>query len=625
MDESSDLVPPQQSSPKPQGRRPNPVCVLCRSRVSGHKSKCTRPMEGHGCTACKRYGLPCVFGGIALPTYPGPIRRQLGLATCNGCKDLGVRCDMKRPCDRCHSSGRECTGDFYHCFHRGVPGDDMYGYYLNLGFGPEGVNQVHTQELFTWEVPYNYNLEYLEWERRKALNNQVVHKRQPYRVEGQYKQTLEHVRDAEGQGVPLNYPQIFVAVGKDVTESVPLNESQVARDLIYYLSKKATNISSFQELPIQKGEYNILYNDTDLQRLNPGSQSHYSYIAPLRNTTSRPLTRPTSPGPARPQYWIPWTTKSEDMPVYDNRSYFKEGSPERVNLSAIRRNPFRSHPNENAESVLSAIPFWRTWDNGTMYPTRRPCQHENNTGTCNKETDRGCEDTSHIEEGVPICDECEVVSRESFYTEFTILAQQMRQYLCHQCSNGNFSVIDRLAGTGNKVYFIPQPEQEIPDFTSDSLIGTGLTQKVGGYKGVPLEITGCECGLKLFGRRLCSPHRLQHMLNMHEAVSDMRIYVDSVWGKQVCPLCKINPGIHDYNFQGVVGGEKSDKIWVCLVCHSFVATGDTTGIISRLYTTSEELLDQREAIPPPYSIKEEDKIKADAELKRRYQAEAYDA
>ncbi|KAI1471677.1 uncharacterized protein F4812DRAFT_467665 [Daldinia caldariorum] len=578
MDQSSALLPPQQPYARSGGRHPNPVCVLCRLRVSGHKSRCTRPMEGHGCTACKRYGLPCVFGGIALPTYPGPVKRQLGMATCNGCRELNVRCDMKRPCDRCHIAGKQCTGEFFHCFHRGVPGDDMYGYYLNLGFGPEGVNHVHSQQIFAWEVPYNYNLEYLEWERRKALNNQVVQKRLTQPVVKEYKQTGEHLRNAVNQGVPVDYDRILEDLTKDVNDNVPLNESQVARDLIYYLSKKSMSISSFEELPIQKSEFNILYNEADLQKLNPGSQSHYSYIAPLRNTASRPLTRPTSPGPARPQYWIPWATKSDDIPVYDNSLYFKPGSPERINLGAIRRNPFKSHPNENAESVLSTIPFRRMWDEGHMYSTRRPCQEENHTGKCNKDTDRGCEDTSHIGEGVPICDECEATNREKFYTEFTILALQMRQYLCHQCSNGNISIMDRLAGTGSKVHYIPHPGRPIPDFTSDSLVGTGLTEKV--------------------------------------AVSDMRIYIDSVWGKQVCPMCKVNPGIHDYKFRGVVGGENCDKIWACLVCHSFVVTGDTTGLIPRKYTLSEQPADQQEAAPPPYGIRREERVKAEAELKQ---------
>ncbi|OTB16176.1 hypothetical protein K445DRAFT_11142 [Daldinia sp. EC12] len=560
------------------------VCTLCRSRVSGHKTKCNRPMEGHGCTACKRYGLPCVFGGVALPTYPGPVKRQLDLSICDGCKELGARCDLKRPCDRCHSSGRPCTGEFRHCFHRGVPGDDMYGYYLNLGFGPGGVDHVHYNPLFAWEMPYNYNLEYLDWEKRKALSNEVVKVQRNDSVEDQYTRTLQQLKDAVNQGVPINVDGLLKALQNDVDNHVPLHESQVARDLLVYLSKRPTDIYPVLELPVQKGEFNIFFNEADLQRLNPGSQAEYSHIAPIRNIVSRVPSHSTTPGPARPQYWIPWTTKSEDIPIFDNTMYYPEGRPERINLSAIRREPFRDHPNENAESVLSTVPFLRLWDEGEMYPTDRPCQQETNTGVCGKATLRGCEDTSHIGDGTPICDECEATNREKFYAEFSIIALQLRQYLCHQCSNGNFSVMKRLEGTGSKVYYVSPPGEGVADYTSDSVVSTGLTQK--------------------------------------EAASDMRIYMDSVWGKQVCPLCKINPGINDYDFKGVVGGENGDRIWVCLVCHSYVFTGNTTGLLPRRWTLGEKGNDEYHLAPPPYAIRKEEQVNADKELARRREAEA---
>ncbi|KAK6955658.1 hypothetical protein Daesc_003301 [Daldinia eschscholtzii] len=441
-------------------------------------------------------------------------------------------------------------------------------------------------------------------------------------VEDQYTRTLQQLKDAMNQGIPINVDGLLKALQNEVDNHVPLHESQVARDLLVYLSKRPTDMYPVLELPIQKGEFNIFFNEVDLQRLNPGSQAEYSHIAPIRNVVSRVPSHATTPGPARPQYWIPWTTKSEDIPIFDNTTYYPEGRPERINLSAIRREPFRDHPNENAESVLSTIPFLRLWDEGEMYPTDRPCQQETHTGVCGNPTLRGCEDTSHIGDGTPICDECEATNREKFYAEFSIIALQLRQYLCHQCSNGNFSVMKRLEGTGNKVYYVSPPGEGVPDYTSDSVVSTGLTQKVGGYMGAPLEITGCECGMKLLGRRLCSPHRLQHLLNMQEAASDMRIYIDSVWGKQVCPLCKINPGINDYDFKGVVGGENGDRIWVCLVCHSYVFTGNTTGLLPRRWTLGEKGNDEYHLAPPPYAIRKEEQVNADKELARRREAEA---
>ncbi|KAI1653680.1 hypothetical protein F4813DRAFT_393446 [Daldinia decipiens] len=592
---------------RPDGR---PVCVACNSKVSRIKAPCTRPVEGHGCTGCKQYGLPCVFDGVPLPPYPGPTRAPI-LSTCDQCGELGLRCDFKRPCDRCHNSGAMCTGNTRYCFTRGVPGDDMYGYYLNLGFGPNGVNQVLHSQMFSWTMPSDYHVQYMRWknegtvnsEVNNQVNNQVVQVHQDESLAIQYSRILELAHEAATHGVPVNLRGIMEVLNRDVVAGVPSNESQGARDLMYYLGKQAVHNPGAHERKIEISEYNILYNMDDLQRLNPGTQAEYSYVAPIRDTVLIPLTRPASPGPARPSYWIPWNTKSADIQVHDNTGDYPEGSPERVDMSAIRRDPFRDHPNENAQSVLSAIPFLRIWDEGAMYAIPRACQQEYLIdGTCGNLTTRGCEDTTHTGDSIPICDTCEDDNREKFYEEFASSALQMRQYFCHQCSGSIDSLLQMTANRGCDVYYDNFMRIPLPDFTSPSLINTGLTRNVGGWRGSPLEVTGCSCGVKLLGRRLCSPHRLQHLLNLQEAVSDMKIYIESLYGKMVCPGCKSVPGINNYDFKGLPGGEGVYKAWACLACHGIVITENTTALLPRLYLTSGA---PRPA-PAPYGIRAEE-------------------
>lgn len=62
------------SSPSSKMSYPNnrrdwrPVCVACRSKVSGQKAPCTRPVEGHGVSK-NQYPSPPTFPGISLRLF----------------------------------------------------------------------------------------------------------------------------------------------------------------------------------------------------------------------------------------------------------------------------------------------------------------------------------------------------------------------------------------------------------------------------------------------------------------------------------------------------------------------------------------------------------------------------
>ena len=67
---------------------------------------------------------------------------------------------------------------------------------------------------------------------------------------------------------------------------------------------------------------------------------------------------------------------------------------------------------------------------------------------------------------------------------------------------------------------------------------------------------------------------------MMEQVWSMRNYVYTMHGKVVCPLCRINAGVDQYNFSGPNGGENQQLAWACMSCNSFVVGGvGATGAI----------------------------------------------
>lgn len=107
-----------------------------------------------------------------MPRCPDPSGPEMGLgrgiyrvtpARCVPCMENGRRCDAKRPCDSCVANHDRCTGNSSRCFWRGVAGDEMYGYYLTLGFGPGGVNDPPTGPPDQrWEMPDDYHIQYVQ-------------------------------------------------------------------------------------------------------------------------------------------------------------------------------------------------------------------------------------------------------------------------------------------------------------------------------------------------------------------------------------------------------------------------------------------------------------------------------
>ncbi|KAI1099487.1 hypothetical protein F4804DRAFT_321806 [Jackrogersella minutella] len=440
-----------------------------------------------------------------------------------------------------------------------------------------------------------------------------------------YSDLLERAVDAvRNHALVANLDSMKDLLLKDIRASIPLEDSQVAHDIGIWLRQKTEMFSRinnppFPEAPINTTGYPVPVELAELGVLNPGRWPEWT--EPIRHTLNTPQEPfwPPSPGPKRPQFFLPAKTKVIEISPKHNEHY-PPLHPNFVDFSLLKRNPFMEHPKEDGESELSSIPLIRYWDEGVMFPNQVQCAATTPEHLpCPNLTNCGCEDQSHYT-AFAICDDCEEQSRARLMTNVDFLTRYMRQYLCHNCLRQpdlNRLLTENLPGQGAKVYFDPDeinrvvPSAALQNFAGDSIASTGLSRQVG-YSGPLFEITGCSCALKLFGRRICSPHRLQYMMNIQTQVSRMKEYCKSLYGRMVCPCCRMHPGIDNYAFQGENGGVSAPLHgWVCLNCQGYVfAKNPTTGPLP------VGLLSQTRnpTAPPPYNVTEQGKQEAKARL-----------
>lgn len=166
--------PPKAPEKAPRRRRGTVVkCQCCRSRASNQPTPCIRPDPARGCRGCLRLGVVCMVNGAPVPRYaiaPGERMQYLEpmSSLCGPCNTNSRPCDSKRPCDSCVSRNIECTGSVRGCFHRGVAGDEMYGYYLTHRYGPNGVTDLN-RPAASWVMPDDYHLQYIQWAQQRGL------------------------------------------------------------------------------------------------------------------------------------------------------------------------------------------------------------------------------------------------------------------------------------------------------------------------------------------------------------------------------------------------------------------------------------------------------------------------
>ncbi|KAL7627729.1 hypothetical protein AAE478_001924 [Parahypoxylon ruwenzoriense] len=358
----------------------------------------------------------------------------------------------------------------------------------------------------------------------------------------------------------IDLRSIRLRLRQHMLQMIPSESSRIRADISDYLQKRFSNNFEVIE-PAVVVSLPAGANRDIVARLNPGH-------GPLRNVTAQPVIRPPSPGPPRPLFHL------DDLNIPPpNQDGFPAGHPAHVDLSRVVR-PLPPHPNPDPSPAMATVPFQRIYGDGRRLEEEvLSCSAETAQAgvICSKPTAHICEDTEHPDQNFPLCTECDGQNREAFSEEFRSMVPLLRAYACSTC-NLELTLAPKYRGSGVRVWGF--------DITQDFPIG-GVSAPVpragwtnyGGFKGEPLAQTGCSCALKLFGRRLCSPHRLRHTIVLRNMVTELRDWVVSAYGRMVCPFCRIRPGVDAFNFQGEQGGEGQVRVWACLGCHGVVVGG----------------------------------------------------
>ncbi|ODA78007.1 hypothetical protein RJ55_06610 [Drechmeria coniospora] len=130
-------------------------CVTCQAAKSHCRALGTSAL--FSCNRCLQLGIDCRVeqgDGTVTSVYPQFDLSRVGFGNflpfkaCSKCIAHGRNCDRQRPCDSCVDNGDECddysdkTAGNTNCLPGRLPGWPGCLYYLGLGYGPNGVNDV---------------------------------------------------------------------------------------------------------------------------------------------------------------------------------------------------------------------------------------------------------------------------------------------------------------------------------------------------------------------------------------------------------------------------------------------------------------------------------------------------
>ncbi|KAI1141945.1 hypothetical protein F5Y05DRAFT_369224 [Hypoxylon sp. FL0543] len=305
-------------------------------------------------------------------------------------------------------------------------------------------------------------------------------------------------------------------------------------------------------------------------RLNPGNGM-------ILNTTAVPVHREASPGPWRHVHSTapPADATPADEVVESLAGFFVADHPAHPVAERIVRPPPATP--ETDPLVLATIPYVRTYEDGKVQGRNMKCLELKEDGTvCGKPTSGACEDLRHTEPNVAVCDDCDAASRRRFLNEVAGVAAGLRAYTCATCATYYSEEPQRFVGTGNRIfggYPVDQPEEPRLALNYSSWM------TIGGWQGVdPLPLTGCACATKLLERRLCSPHRLHHLIQLRLEVEKIDQYLMQSYGTTYsCPKCHTRPSVDAFNHRQHLGNEGGKRVWFCKACHdAVIAPADGT-------------------------------------------------
>ncbi|RYO94752.1 hypothetical protein DL766_000015 [Monosporascus sp. MC13-8B] len=398
-----------------------------------------------------------------------------------------------------------------------------------------------------------------------------------------YRAAMRLARDLSHVAQRFPHDDIYQQLRNDIARGVPAHQSTGVDVIRRFLAQGRANaenhpLNNLEHLAIRSPPH---INHDALEVLNPGGR-------PIRLTAAfPPVSRPFSPGPMVPVFDFGNSMRIAENNVFDNSNVYPAGHPERIDMTRVRRLP--QHPNPLPEPCLADIAFVRQGPLEELPGMNQGCDEWRDGAKCGRFTLERCASKWH-NSAVPICDDCNNDSKDRLWNEWAIggAIQSMRAYACYKCLL-RAAQPQTYSRTGFRVWGLG-PGAGGVDPTIRSRRGTDLnpfdnvnngniegenvaTVTLGGFCGPPLPITGCSCGKKLFGTRICTPHRTQHVIDMRAAADRIREYVKDFHGKMVCPFCRVNAGVDAYGFEGEEGGYGQRLAWACLACHGFVLAG----------------------------------------------------
>ncbi|ORY58113.1 uncharacterized protein BCR38DRAFT_500861 [Pseudomassariella vexata] len=580
----------------PPGARPplNPsrtgsakiCCETCKRLLTKQRTICNYT-DQHGCSKCAELGLVCVVDGWALP--PHPLRLNPGATAggkswtcCSQCEHT-YDCERSVPCDTCIRKGKaeKCTRISRGGFRRYAPGQDLFGYYLHLGYGPNGIGDRNEKP--DARLGDNYHLLYAkEVMELKGL---------PWYGPQDYPFAGVSVRPVWVGDDPRNDPAAQHNVNTVANQPLRRAVLNISTVQVTLDTARAIRLMSQPPLkPISVGlpSQGLLCNAANI--INP----HNQFLSPV---TAQPIMRPPSPGPPYPLF----------------------ADPTRSAIPA-------DHPNAKAVPALSTIPLKQLWTNGLALNIPAPCQtfriHEEDgvTRKCNRLTKGACENVDNHPIRAPdyaLCDECAEEGRQALMQVFSQneAANKLRLLACQGCTEKLIESPEMLNGKGYRVFLQEsggKGKKVIdPRCTTSRHIATaavaitamtatttsqqqqrqryeqqedGVEVKAAAQQGsaqsetptetesetvvhglltTPQPITGCSCATKLFNRRICRPHLLSAWEELIKKANEIDEFATKHYGQSKCFVCWSRAPVDPQTYKGPM-------VWACAACQGIV-------------------------------------------------------
>ncbi|KAI3342073.1 hypothetical protein F4824DRAFT_495953 [Ustulina deusta] len=574
-------------------------CHTCRQFPLGDtvQSKCRWHARGgrhFGCEHCRKYGLVCIVDGAALPPNPNTHRHIPKHSRCEACKEAQSKCDRQRPCESCVQRGTACDADLAHgTVPRGAAfGVELYGYLSLMGGGPTGVN-CDENERFPreYDQPGDYHIQYVRWVQGgpvplppgysgpipnpprpnlqlRILNLPLPHQPPPrlssraaalarvIRAPPPHRPRRSTRTAARARAIMAPPPPPPPSVPAQPSQSsmppapTPTQPSQLSPTSAILLSPTSIPAAAPDQfvtrpvvIPPGVGQDEILHLS--------GGATTISHLPPQLMVV-----------PSRGPTAILYDASAIQNPIASENTNLPNGHPERADVS-LTIEPRPPHPNPEGTPSLQTVPDSNQIDYGIR---RKPtwCIEYRGTGPCHRPTLDVCEDLTHGD-SLPVCIDCDTSSRARFEPAFANISRGLRAYACGSCSEIAAQNPSHFLGKRFRVW-------GLPGNAFDADVGANRSISM----GPPVRMTGCDCATKLLDRTLCTPHRLEHFLDIRAKAQAMRHYVASIFGRMPCPFCLNRVGVDAYSFVDEQDIPFPDIMYTCLSCLGVVVSTPAT-------------------------------------------------